>query len=439
MPKSIPRLGAAALFSLLLPLVADAGDLKAPFELESAAVLPKGVGNPRLKNLWMGIDARYSDAGVAEPLGQKLNKRLGWGDVLDGADNDAQRAEIRGVLQAYGIDEDGGGPGATSGVVNTFATVRVPVLAYGINERLTVAVAVPIVNVDVSVDKGFLRSGIGAQFVAGAAKCDPAQTAAGTADPAACPDPAKGAEAAEKLNNGIDRKLRQLGYRPMESERIAGVGDIKAVLKYSLAKSERDELAMKTEFTLPTGRGPDADRALDVPTGDGQWDVGAGLVYDRRLTAVSRDLRWNIHGTYVAQLADRLERRLPTSATDSLSADKELMNRDLGDQISTGTALAYTLPAVGVTLGGGYGYQRQFATAFSGTTYARERYDWLEAEVPAQELHSVYASAGFSTVDWYQGGKFFYPLQANLTYSRPFAGRNATTNEVVSGELVLFF
>ena len=172
--------------------------------------------------------------------------------------------------------------------------------------------------------------------------------------------------------------------------------------------------------------------------GDGQWDIGAGVIVERLLT---RDLRWGSSAMYTAQLPATLERRLPKSATDSLSDDKENLLRDLGDTVTLGTGLQYMFAAVGVTVGAGYNFQYLAKTTYKNGTLdpTGARYRLLEAEYPYQALHSGTVTAGFSTVEWFREKKFVYPFQANLAYSRPFLGRNVTTNDVFSAELVLFF
>ena len=104
---------------------AIAADLKAPIEIESTQVLPQGVRNPRLKNLFMSIDSRLNGAGQGEPLGNRLNKEVTWGNLLSKASNEADRQKLLGLLKASGIDPAVGGPGATSGVINTFVNVKV--------------------------------------------------------------------------------------------------------------------------------------------------------------------------------------------------------------------------------------------------------------------------------------------------------------------------
>ncbi len=396
-----------------------AADLKAPFEGETSKVLPKGIRNPRFKNLTMIVDDKFDSEGVAKPLGAKLNKTVSWQDLKDAQPTVEDKAKIDGIVQAAGIQ--GVGPGATTGAVKTAANVMVPVLAMGITDKFTAAVAVPIMNVKVDTATGFVKSADGQKFIDEATKANTF----------------KGVEAQTKLNDAINQKTTRLGYSEGVTDKtVKGVGDIKVVGKYLAYSDEDNAIGIKGDVTLPTGIKPNADKVIDVPTGDGQWDIGASAIYDRKLV---EGLNFNAYSGYTVQLSDRLERRLPTSATDSLSADKEMLDRNLGDVFSTGTSLAYTFDGVGLTLMSGYNYQYMAQTTYSRGTFAEERYKLLEAEMPLQSIHAGTVGLGVSTVEFFKQKRFPLPLQGNLTFSHPFAGRNVTTNNVVMAEFVMFF
>ncbi len=394
-------------------------DLKAPFELETTKVLPKGVRNPRFKNLFMDVTEKFNGLGQVEPLGQKLNKTVTWADIVSGQKTQLEKTQVLGTMQDLGFAETDS-PGRTTGQVNTFADVKVPVLAMGLTERLTLAAAIPIMRVSVSADTGFVKTGQGQQFV----------------DDICAKDISKCNEAKAKLDNAVNQKLTTKGYDPVQSNVITGVGDLKVVGKYLLHQNDRNTYSMKTEVTLPTGIAPDADKALDVPTGDGQWDIGASLAYDHRITT---DLTFNAFGGYTVQLPATLVRRLPVSATDSISEDSEALSRNLGDVINLGTSVANFFPRVGVTVGLGYTFQYLTKTTYQDGSLESFRYRLLENEYPYQAVHSGVVTAGFSTVEWFKAKKFVYPFQVNVAYSQPLIGRNVTTNSVIAGELVLFF
>jgi hypothetical protein len=401
------------------PLLVNAADLRAPFDIEHTKVLPPKIRNPRVKLLNMDIQERFNGGGLVEPLGQKLNKTVTWNDIINAQKTDLDKTQVQGTLSSLGFSTSDS-PGQTSGVVNTFADVRIPIIAIGLSEKWTFAAAIPVMNVDVSASTGFLKSDQGQAFI----------------DDICGTDVVKCNEAKDKLNNAINQKLTNKGYEPIESRTVKGIGDIRVINKVQLADEETYGVAFRGEIGLPTGTAPNANRALDVPTGDGQWDFGAGLTHDLKFTP---ELTLSTYGQYLAQLPARLERRLPVSATDSISADKELLLRDLGDQLNMGTSVTNFFPKLGLTLGVGYNFQFQNSTSYEDGALESFRYRLLENETPIQALHSAVVVAGFSTVEWFKAKSFALPFQANVVYSKPFAGRNATTNSTLAAEVVLFF
>ncbi len=402
----------------LIPWTAPAFELRDPIELETSMVLPRGVRNPRFKNMALDINNRYSNTGVATPLGQRLNKTVTWNDVISARDTEYDKQLIRSILQANNIDANGS-PGSTTGEVNTHADVRVPILAVGITDRLTTAIAVPVMRVDVSVATGFVASADGKKFI----------------EAASFADPVKGQEAAEKMNDAINQKLSRYGYEPIKSFTQTSLGDIKVVNKYSLYRNELNAITLKADVTLPTGRAPNVNRVIDPPVGNGYWGLGGTAIYDFYLT---RWLTWNNMGGYTSAIPDRIERRIPLAAGDPLSPDKEFVTRDVGNQAIAGTSLQFKTP-LGVSTGIGYNVQYQGSTTYKGTLFDQKRYQYLGALQPSQTLHTATAQVGFSTVDFYKNKKFPLPFQTNLAFTKSIAGRNAQQADLISGEIVMFF
>lgn len=402
---------------------AYATDLAAPFALENAQVLPSGVRNVRFFNLFMTMENRFSRTGPGlTPLGNSLNKDIRWRDVYKEQSDQVQRNMIKSVLSDNGIPEDGIA-GSATGQVNTFVDVKVPIFAMAITPKFTLAVAVPIVKIDVSVDTGFVKSADGQAFV----------KAAGDQSPD------KGNEAARKLNNATTNKLNRLGYQSLRSETISGIGDVQLVGKYQWFGQSNQALASKLTLTLPTGSKLNEDRALDPTTGDGRFKMGAALIHDYRFIPQSR---WNVYAAYTALMPTSQVRRLPTSSDDSLSADKELLNKRLSHLVAAGTSVDYAIQKTGLTITAGYTFQFLSQTHYQGaavddlTIY---RYGLLDDLEPSQVQHSLNFNVGFSTVAWYQQKEFFLPFEVNVVYSKPIAGRYAPTASVIAGEAVFFF
>lgn len=405
---------------------AHAGDLNAPFALDTADTLPANVRNPRFIDIFASVSSRFSDSGSKEGLGQPLNKIVTGRDVLTEQEDSAKRNLVRGIFKANNIDE-GAALGATTGEVNTFADVKVAALAWGITDKLTIAGVLPIIHIDVSASTGFAVSSESANnhqsFMSALSRSETPLTAQ---------------EATNQFNDAVNRKLLRLGYEPIPaSETISGVGDAQFIGKYRLYNDGVNGVALKGTLIFPTGTAPDPDKALDIPTGDGRLGAGLAGVYDRKLLF---NLRWNSYLSYTAMLPHHIVKRIPTSVDDPLSADKEEMYERTRSLAALGTGVDWYVPPAGLILGAGYAFQYLTRADYEpGSTYAQDRYYLLGDQQPLETLHSVLVSAGFSTVDWYQRKKFVYPMQVNVSYTHPFAGRNVPSGDLVAGELVVFF
>src|SRR5437763_11824228 len=78
-------------------------DLKAPFSVESAQVLPAGIGSPRILDLFLSANTRYGEDGSLEPLGKRLNKAVKWQDVIDVESDATQKKLIQSILNDLGF------------------------------------------------------------------------------------------------------------------------------------------------------------------------------------------------------------------------------------------------------------------------------------------------------------------------------------------------
>lgn len=419
----IPPLRIVVAISLFFSAIAYCGNLAPPYALESTQVLPEGVRNPRFLSVHRHMNTRFSENGLAEPLGQRLNKVVTWKKVLESYDNNkVKQTLLRSVLEDNKLES---GPGTATGMVNVYGNVSVPVLAMGVSDHLTLGLVVPVYRIDVSVNTAFVRSSEGEKFIS--SLCE--------SSPSTCN------EAADKLNNAITDKLSDLHYEPLRSHTISHIGDMMLMGKYRLLNTEKNALAAKLSLTLPTGTKSNPNRALDITTGDGRFKIGAALVYDFYFPS---NITLNFYGGYTAQLPHGLQKRIPISADDSLVdiTETQDVTRKWGDIISAGSAISCPITKLGLTLTAGYNLQYQSKSRYETQSTERaiiQRTRLLEELELTQVLHSVVTGVGFSTVDWYRSKSFFLPLQVNLVYSHPFAGMNTPSNDVIAGEMVLFF
>jgi hypothetical protein len=385
-----------SLLSLAVSQFTFAGGLTSPYDFSSAQVLPKGVFSPRFKFVSTSLEKKYSSSGNTVPLAQDLNRNITWQDVLNNETDQVKRAQIQSLIQDAGGNAQTGNAGRTTGVVNTYTAVYVPALSYGLNEKISLGLGVPIFSTNIKVDTGFVKTTEGQNVINQASESG---------------SPVSSEEAKNKLNNAMADKLSGLGYNPLRSQSTTGVGDIKVGAKYQVYKDSQQAVALAPSLTLPTGNESSVNDLIPLGTGDGQTDLGLSASYDRRLIG---GLSAGVYAAYNNQLPDQIEKRIPT-AKESLSADKEQVSRNLGDQYSTGANLQYFLSKIGTSIGGGYNFQYQDTTTYEGTKYSKDRYKILTSNEGSQLLHSVTGAIGFSTVEFYKKKQFIYPFETQLT------------------------
>lgn len=410
-------------FSFLTVLVlisnAHAAGLSGPTGLQSTSILPKGIISPEFMTVITTPKNAYDESGIQKPLGDSLNQQITWQDVINAQPNVKDQESVVGTLQGNGISLDSS-PGDSTGALKGAVNILAPQIRYGLTDDLTIAVAVPIYQVDVNVDTGFVRSDEGQKFInvvcgASTEKCN---------------------TATKQLNDSVNTKVQALGYDKVESLSFTRVGDIRLGAKYRMVKKGKNTIAVKPVVTVPTGTPRNVNRVIDVPTGDGQVDVGSDVIWDHQLSHL---WRVNSYVGYNVQLPDKADQRVPTTAANTLSSDIDLVERDLGDQFKAGTSINWLSAQGGLGLGLGYSFQFQNRSGFTGNQFAKERYEYLSAQHPVQVLHSGTVMATFSTTRLYQNGQFFAPFQATASFSKPFLGRNVASNEVIGVDLILFF
>jgi len=416
---AVVSLAISLIGTLSLSSIVHAGNLTSSFGVENPSVLPNGIRNPQFKYVIVSPTNKFDGIGVPQPLGASLNKSLSWNEVIAGQGSETDKAIIAGAVSKLGQDLNDS-PGSTSGEVFVDTRVLVPVLAYGISDRLTIAAALPVYQVDVKAKSGFVKTQKGDDFVLETAKTD---TYAAN-------------EAANKFNNAVDNKLTELGYDPLQDQNFSHIGDGKIVAKYLALENEKNKFAIKGELTLPTGKEPNPNNPVDIATGDGQTDIGVTAIMSHQLNSW---LSLNGYGGTTIQLPDETEVRVPNSNFDALSRDKETLSRNLGDIYHAGIGTGFGTSSRGLSFNLGYSFQFQNGTSFENGKLPSERYRFLEGKNPLQALHSATATLGFSTIDWYKSGRFFYPFTAALTYSKPLAGRNVISDSVVIADLIVFF
>lgn len=399
---------------------AMASDLKAPIALPSAKVLPKGVRNLSYKHLLSGATDKYNNSSNQVSISDPFFKNITYGDILQGKKNPVDKASVEQMMDALDASENDK-LAETTGQVNIKARAQVPVLAYGVSSKTTLAIAVPIISYSMNVDTGAIHSNPEALN----------QFRAETISRGAY---LKTEEFEEKMANPIKSKLEDYNYANLEGEEGTILGDIKLVAKQKVLETEAGHLlSLQAELTLPTGKKANVDKVVNITGGDGQTDIGFGMAHDWSLTA-----DWEISSLvmYTRQLADREEMRVPERVDSKLTPDKEEVYRKLGDSGLFQTSLKWHQH--GANAGVGYSFQYKERDQYQGALHESYRYNWLSQET-RQRMQALHLSAGYDTIGLYKKGQFMAPLSLLANYTIVTEGKNVVNDPTFSLDFNLYF
>src|SRR5690606_22513995 len=130
-------------------IAAQEGGIVAPLGLESAKVLPVGIRNVQFINSRIDAIHKYNNSNTPDPLGKALNKKVTWETSIKGKRDVYERAKLRGLLKDNDVDTKEY-IGRTTGEVDAAVEAQVPVIAYGVTKKLTMALVIPYITSDVS-------------------------------------------------------------------------------------------------------------------------------------------------------------------------------------------------------------------------------------------------------------------------------------------------
>jgi hypothetical protein len=395
-----------------------AGNIGAPIALPSAKVLPKGVRNLSIKGVIAQGTDKYTGTGEVSVLAEPFFQSMSFSNSIAGEVDPVKRGEIEAAMIKAGANpEDSFGD--IAGQVNLTANVTVPVFAIGLTEKITAAIAIPVIKTSLNLDTAVFHNN-SALF--------------NTVTSQLALAPGKREELIAKLNNPVDEKLKEFGYKELESEEETKLGDIKLVGKYKAFENKLNAIVVGAEVTLPTGRKEDIDKAVDLPGGDGQFDLGVTVNYDYN---VNSWLTLSTGASHTVQFADTTERRIPFYRNSKLSPYKDPnTKRDLGD-ISL-VQLASKVAFNGWNLGVGYSFQYKDKDVYTGNQFDSTWYEFAGKDT-VQNMHNATATLAYDTIGLFKAKKFPIPLSVSLTHSQSFAGKNVVKDPLTVIDFALFF
>lgn len=419
------KMAMGALFSwgiFLIPPQAKAANLGVPPTFDSARVLPAGIRKMSYNYIMGAANSKFNSAGAVVGMGNKMHSNISFQQLIESQETELDKGVLEGFLSALGKNPSTSA-GRSTGEVNVELDVQLPILALGVTPYWTSAIVVPVVTAKTHVDTGFVAS---SDFQ----DLSNALSASGQS--------LKAQDTKQKTDDVISNKNDQYDYKPLAEsvgQSQTSLGDIRWVNRVQLSKQTNYTISLLNELVLPTGRRRDINRLVDVPTGDGQFDLGVGVVGEYNMG--SRFTFWS-RLNYTWQAPDEVAARVPETASSSLSNSLDgQISRDLGDSFYTSIGSSFRAYQ-DIKLVAQYAFQYKQRDRHSGEKYQSSRYDLLGQDTD-QQLHSVQLGLNYSTIALFRAKRFPVPLDFNLTSGIPLRGKNVIKDASVVAEASVFF
>ena len=385
--------------------------------LENAKVLPQGVRRVNIKTLQVDLARKYNNEGNLESLAQPFETDITFDNVLKGKQG-LDRTKLQAFLNENTITSDQV-LGSLSADLKGSMRVIAPIVAYGLTERITVAVAAPYYIARTEVALGYRTNDTNAQnFLNLLSNPQYNQVAAAR-------------EAYDSLADGVaalNDKLDNNNYQQLGRWEDKAFGDVTVAVKTALVGDASSDvrLANLAGVVIPTGREDDPDILTDVAFGDGSWDIFAGLMCDQQLTS---SLYLNQFAKFTYQMETERVMRLKT-ADEAVEVEKARLTMKPGNKIDLGVSLQWAAES-GLELGLGYEFNRKQGDTYqTNTSVAQE----LNKDTLTQ-ANNLEIKLGFSSLPAFKRKEIAVPFDLSFQYKRVISGAMAANRNVPATQL----
>jgi hypothetical protein len=373
---------------------------------DSAEVLPKGVANISLDGkFYFKINERFDPDGNTEDVATDYNTTL----------DSTVFSDLSLVEDFFGMPPGSANLGRTNVSFDYYFTITELTFMYGITDKLSVGILLPYwwVKNDVNSSLDTSAATVGKN------------AALNNLVPLAVPGtvPLTKKDVINLLAKGLDINgdgtvdIPGFGYKEFGTFKNNGIGDMELGFRYQYLKTENWRLAFMGGVRFPTGEKDDPDDLTAYPIGSGAY---AFLFRSNNDYTGIKNVVLNATLRYDLILPDNETLRIPDSVDLPITANKEKVDRDIGDVFEIEASGTYELSeGFNVTLD--YKFGASLKDEVSGSKgYA---YSSLEDETDYTE-HVFIGTLSYTTLPLYMAKKFPVPLTGSISYRNRFAGSN---------------
>lgn len=390
---------------------------------ENTKVLPQGVRRVNIKALQLNLTEKFDNRGESVGLAQPLEKDITFENVLR-SKNGLENTKLRAFMQDNAITSDQV-LGSLSADLKGQIRVIAPVVAYGLTERITLAVALPYYLARTEVAVGYRSDDANAQRFINLLS-DPKYNLTASAR-----------QAYDNFSDGVaalNSKLESNGFQQLSPWEDKGLGDMTLAIKTRISAGDMFSLANLSGIVAPTGKVENPDILTDVSFGDGTWDLFTGLMCDQRL---SSELFLNQFVKFTYQKEAQRVMRLKT-AEEAIEVAKEEVTYKLGNKLDFGASVQWEGDS-GLELGLGYEFRRKFRDRYDASEPVRSE---LEKNT-GQQTNSLELKLGYSSIPAFKRKEIPVPFNISLQHKRVIAGlaknRNVPATRIFMLDMNLYF
>ncbi len=383
--------------------------------------LPKGVRMFFARNVQSDVESSYNKSASETPYKYEINADIENLETLDDE-------RVQGVLEVFKDYPDAYNL-ISLGRYKLEASAQVEVnayaFAYGINNRLTAYIGLPIYDAKVKLDYRTVKKSTGAEVSDALIQeygDDYAQALGQVVDQIYSID--AGVIQSAFVNN--------LGYQELGDWQGSGLGDLEFGLFYNFLRESKYGAYAKLGGVAPTGYVDNPDIIQDIGFGDGQWDsyLEVGAAY-----RVLPKLFLEAETRYTYQFSSEKRLRVPLSADIPLSEETATFEEKLGNRYDT--YLRATINATDwLSIEPAMIFTYTEKAKYDSSNSSANRILALNTE---SNSRSFRVDAKITTANLYLMNKFPIPTQLTFSAQNMIEGKNVAKTDLVEFELRMFF
>lgn len=380
---------------------------------DQVTVLPKSRFIVSVVGFQSDINSQLDESGKKTSIQDELNRKISFKEITE--DEPLRTNQLSGLFAANGVNQNQTA-GAIEGRIKGFVNGQIPLIGYGITDRMMIIVAMPILHYQIQAQQRFVKSQATEDFLNNLRSQDQTSTA-------------EDFDAA--FETSLENKLYRSGYawNPEVDKKL--VGDVQLTLMNQLSS---DQSAFSVGLILPTATTASIDDLYQLSGGERKWAVSAKYA---KLIQLNPGLGLTNSLENLFYLPTKQSRRLYLDADADLKEGQDQADISAVNQIKYQMQLRYEFPKwVGIT--GGFSWQYRTKEKISGDKYDASVYE-LNSKNTGQEIKAVYLALDLNSINSFLAGNFLLPVALELSTYNTLSGRNVLSEPVYQAQGSLFF